>query len=345
MERTVKNDPVVAIAGVTGAVGPEFIATMDRRGFPVRRLKPLASARSAGKTIDFRGERIVIEELNERSFDGVDIALFSAGSGISKKFAPIAVKAGAVVVDNSSAFRMDPNVPLVIPEINAGRIRDHKGIIANPNCAAITALVPLWPIHRENRIKRVIIATYQAASGAGAAAMEELVESTRANLRGEVYPPKVMPHPYAFNLFNHNTAIDPETGYNDEETKVIRETRKIFEDERIAVGVTCVRVPVLRAHCEAITFECEKPITEDQVRAIMAQAPGVKVVDDRVKNYFPMPIDASGQDDVLVGRIRKDLSDPSGHSISMFVAADQLLKGAALNAVQIAELLPQRVMA
>jgi aspartate-semialdehyde dehydrogenase len=345
MERTVKNDPVVAIAGVTGAVGAEFIATMDRRGFPVRELKALASARSAGKTIDFRGERIVIEELNEHSFDGVNIALFSAGSGISRKFAPIAVKAGAVVVDNSSAFRMDPNVPLVIPEINAGRIRDHKGIIANPNCAAITALVPLWPIHRQNRIKRIIIATYQAASGAGAAAMEELVESTRANLDGKIYTPKVMPHPYAFNLFNHNTAVDPETGYNDEETKVIKETGKIFEDDNIAVGVTCVRVPVLRAHCEAITFECEKPITEAEVRRILATAPGVKIVDDRAKNHFPMPIDASGQDDVLVGRIRKDLSDASGHSIAMFVAADQLLKGAALNAIQIAELLPQRVTA
>jgi aspartate-semialdehyde dehydrogenase len=345
MERQVKNDPVVAIAGVTGAVGAEFIATMDKRGFRVGKLKALASARSAGKTIDFRGQKIVIEELNERSFEGVDIALFSAGGGISRKFAPIAVKAGAVVVDNSSAFRMDPNVPLVIPEINAGRIRDHKGIIANPNCAAITALVPLWPIHQKNRIKRVIISTYQAASGAGAAAMDELVESTRANLNGQVYVPKVMPHPYAFNLFNHNTAVDPETGYNDEETKVIKETRKIFEDEKIAVGVTCVRVPVLRAHCEAITFECEKEITEDQVRAILSNAPGVKIVDDRAKNYFPMPVDASGQDDVLVGRIRKDLSDPSGHSISMFVAADQLLKGAALNAIQIAELLPERVMA
>jgi aspartate-semialdehyde dehydrogenase len=345
MKRTVKNDPVVAIAGVTGAVGAEFIATMDRRGFPVRKLKPLASARSAGKTIDFHGKKVVIEELDERSFEGVDIALFSAGSGVSKKFAPIAVKAGAVVVDNSSAFRMDPNVPLVIPEINASRIRDHKGIIAVPNCAAITALVPLWPIHQNNRIRRVVISTYQAASGAGAAAMEELVESTRANLNGQVYTPKVMPHPYAFNLFNHNTAIDPETGYNDEETKVIKETRKIFEDDNIAVGVTCVRVPVLRAHCEAITFECEKPITEAEVRSILATAAGVKIVDDRAKNYFPMPIDASGQDDVLVGRIRKDLSDASGHSISMFVAADQLLKGAALNAIQIAELLPQRVTA
>ena len=345
MESAVKNDPVIAIARVTGAVGAEFIATMDRRGFRVGRLKALASARSAGKTIEFRGESIVIEELCERSFEGVDIALFSAGGAIARKFAPVAVRAGAVVIDNSSAFRTDPNVPLVIPEINAGRIREHKGIIANPNCAAITALVPLWPIHRRNRIRRVILSTYQAASGAGAAAMEELVESTRASLDGQAYPPKVMPHPYAFNLFNHNTPIDPETGYNDEETKVIKETRKIFEDERIAVGVTCVRVPVLRAHCEAITFECEDPISEDEVRAILSKAPGVRILDDRVRNYFPMPIDASGQDDVLVGRIRKDLSDPSGHSIAMFVAADQLLKGAALNAIQIAELLPQRAMA
>src|SRR3954463_15173327 len=345
MEDTLSNDPVVAIVGVTGAVGAEFIATMDKRNFRVGKLKALASARSAGKTIDFRGERIFTEELTPHSFHGVDIALFSAGGDISRKYAPIAVKSGAVVIDNSSAFRMDPDVPLVIPEINANRIRDHKGIIANPNCSAITALVPLWPIHKQNRIKRVIISTYQAAAGAGAAAMEELVESTRANLNGHVFTPKVMPHPYAFNLFSHNTAIDPETGYNDEETKVIKETRKIFEDDKIAIGVTCVRVPVLRAHCEAITFECERPITEDEVRAILARAPGVKIVDDRAKNYFPMPVDASGQDDVLVGRIRKDLSDPSGHSISMFVSADQLLKGAALNAIQIAELLPQRAMA
>ena len=340
-----KNDPVVAIVGVTGAVGAEFIATMDRRGFRVGRLKALASARSAGKTIDFRGEKIVIEELGDNSFDGVDIALFSAGAGISRKYAPVAVKAGAVVVDNSSAFRMDPDVPLVIPEINAVRIREHKGIIAVPNCAAITALVPLWPIHRLNRIKRVILSTYQAASGAGAAAMQELLDSTRACLEGQPYKPKVFPHSCAFNLFNHDTAIDPATGYNDEETKVMRETRKIFEDDRIAVGVTCVRVPVLRAHSEAITFECENPITEEEVRAVLLNAPGVKIVDDRVRNYFPMPVDASGQDDVLVGRIRRDLSDPSGHSISMFAAADQLLKGAALNAIQIAELLPRRVMA
>jgi aspartate-semialdehyde dehydrogenase len=341
----VTNDPVVAIVGVTGAVGAEFIATMDKRNFRVGKLKALASARSAGKTIDFRGERIFIDELTPHSFHGVDIALFSAGGSISRKFAPIAVKSGAVVVDNSSAFRMDPDVPLVIPEINVVRIRDHKGIIANPNCSAITALVPLWPIHKVNRIKRVILSTYQAASGAGAAAMEELKESTRASLDGRPFTPKVIPHPYAFNVFSHNTAVDPDTGYNDEESKVIKETRKIFEDEKIAVGVTCVRVPVLRAHCEAITFECEKPITESEVRRILTNAPGVRIVDDRVRNYFPMPIDASGQDDVLVGRIRNDLSDPTGHSIAMFVSADQLLKGAALNAIQIAELLPQRAMA
>ena len=248
METKVRRDPVVAIAGVTGAVGAEFIATMNRRGFPVRKLKPLASARSAGKTIDFRGEKIAIEELREDSFDGVDIALFSAGSGPSRKFSPIAVKAGAVVIDNSSAFRMDPDVPLAIPEINGRRIAEHRGIIAVPNCSAITALMPLWPIHRQNRIKRMIISTYQAASGAGAAAMAELVASTRANLAGESFTPKVLPHPYAFNVFNHDTRIDPETGHNEEETKVIKETRKIFEDDDIAVGVTCVRVPVLRAH-------------------------------------------------------------------------------------------------
>jgi len=345
METKVKNDPVVAIAGVTGAVGAEFIATMDKRAFRVGKLKALASARSAGKTIDFRGERITIEELDETSFEGVDIALFSAGASIARTFAPIAVKAGAVVIDNSSAFRMDPNVPLVIPEINADRIGNHKGIIAVPNCSAITALVPLWPIHRVNRIKRVILSTYQAASGAGAAAMQELVDSTRACLEGQAYQPTVLPHSYAFNLFNHDSAVDPATGYNGEETKVMQETRKIFEDDGIAVGATCVRVPVLRAHSQAITFECENPITEHEVRAILIDAPGVKIVDDRVKNYFPMPIDASGQDDVLVGRIRQDLSDASGHSISIFAAADQLLKGAALNAIQIAELLPQRAMA
>lgn len=333
------KNPVVAIVGATGAVGAEFIGCLTKRNFPVGKLIALASARSAGKTLEFRGQQLAVEELTEDSFTGVDIALFSAGSSIARKFAPGAVKAGAVVIDNSSAFRMEKGVPLVIPEINAARIKGHTGIIANPNCSAITALVPLWPIHRQNRIKRVIISTYQAASGAGAAAMRELVDATRAHLDGKAFEQKVLPHPYAFNVFSHNTAIDPETGYNDEETKVIRETRKIFEDQEIAVGVTCIRVPVLRAHSQAITFECERPISEAEVRAILSDAPGVRIVDDRVKNYFPMPLDASGQDDVLVGRIRQDVSDPSGRSVAMFVAADQLLKGAALNAVQIAEYL------
>ena len=251
----------------------------------------------------------------------------------------IAVQAGAVVVDNSSAFRMDPSVPLVIPEINPEAIATHKGIIANPNCSTIIAITPLWPIHRVNRVRRLIAATYQAASGAGAAAMEELRESTRAHLEGRAYENTVLPHPYAFNLFSHNAKVDLETGYNEEETKMIKETQKIFADPDIRISATCIRVPVLRAHSEALNFECERPITASDVRRILADAPGVKLVDDAERNYFPMPQDASGQGDILVGRIRQDVSDPSGRSIAMFVAGDQLLKGAALNAVQIAELL------
>lgn len=329
----------VAIVGATGAVGREFVGCLESRGVPLASLKLLASARSAGQKQTFRGQELTIEELKEDSFNGVDIALFSAGSGISRQYAPIAVKAGAVVVDNSSAFRADPAIPLVVPEINAHRLKDHKGIIANPNCAAITTLVPLWPVHQANPVRRLIISTYQAASGGGAALMEELEQSTRAYLDGKPYEPKVVKHPYAFNLFSHNTAIDMATGYNDEESKVIKETKKIFEDDKIAVSATCVRVPVLRAHSVSMTFECERPITPQEVKALLAKAPGVRIVDDWANNYFPMPKDASGQGDVLAGRIRKDLSDPSGKSISMFVAADQLLKGAALNAVQIAELL------
>jgi aspartate-semialdehyde dehydrogenase len=301
-------------------------------------LRLFASARSAGKTLPFRGKPLPVRELTEDGFNGVNVGLFSAGSSTSKRFAPIAVRKGVVVVDNSSAFRMDRDVPLVVPEINSEALRGHAGIIANPNCAAIISITPLWPIHRHNRIKRLIISTYQAASGAGAAAMEELRESTRAYLDGREYKNTVLPHPYAFNLFSHNTRIDPATGYNEEETKVIQETRKIFADPDIRVSATCVRVPVLRAHCVAVTFECERPIRAAEVRDTLMTAPGVKLVDDPERNYFPMPKDASGQDAILVGRIRQDLSDPSGHSVSMFVAGDQLLKGAALNAVQIAEL-------
>ncbi len=337
--RPSSSSPVVAIVGATGAVGVELIKCLEARRFPVSELRLLASARSAGKTLPYQGRSLRVAELNEESLRGVDIALFSAGGSVSKRFAPIAARAGAVVVDNSSAFRMDPAVPLVVPEINPQAIAAHRGIIANPNCSTIIAITPLWPIHRVNPIRRMIVATYQAASGAGAAAMEELREGTRAYLEGRPFEPKVLPHPYAFNLFSHNSRIDPATGYNEEETKVIRETHKIFGDESIRVSATCVRVPVLRAHSIAIHFECERPITPADVRDIVQTAPGVKLVDDPEKNYFPMPLDASGKDPILVGRIRQDVSDAGGRSIAVFVSGDQLLKGAALNAVQIAEYL------
>ena len=333
------SNPVVAIAGATGAVGVEMLHCLEKRNFPVSKLKLLASARSAGKTMTFRGEEITVEELTEQSFEGVDIAFFSAGGSISRKFADAVKRSGAVMIDNSSAFRMDPDVPLVVPEINPEAAAHHKGIIANPNCSTIIAITPLWPIHQKNRIKRIISATYQAASGAGQAAMDELEDATRAHLAGEPFEQKIIPHPYPFNVFSHNSSIDPETGYNEEELKMVKETKKIFSDPDIRVTATCVRVPVLRAHCEAIDFECENPISAAEVKDILSTAPGVKVVDDREGNYFPMPKDASGEDEILVGRIRQDISDPSGRSISIFVAGDQLLKGAALNAVQIGELL------
>ncbi|HET9107394.1 MAG TPA: aspartate-semialdehyde dehydrogenase [Steroidobacteraceae bacterium] len=337
--RSAGSAPVVAIVGATGAVGIELIRCLEERRFPMSELRLFASARSAGKTLPFEGRPLPVRELKEDSFRGVDIALFSAGGSTSRQFGPLAVQQGAVVVDNSSAFRMDPSVPLVVPEINPEAVRGHRGIIANPNCSTIIAITPLWPVHRVNPVRRMIVSTYQAASGAGAAAMEELRESTRAYLEGRPYESRVLPHPYAFNLFSHNASIDPQTGYNEEETKVVRETHKIFGDDSIRIAATCVRVPVLRAHSIAINFECERPITPEQVRAIVQTAPGVKLVDDPQRNYFPMPKDASGQDAILVGRIRRDISDPSGRSIALFVAGDQLLKGAALNAVQIAELL------
>ena len=333
------HPPIVAIVGATGAVGVEFLRCLEERNFPLAELRLFASARSAGKHLAFRGQSLVVHELTEQSFSGVDIALFSAGGSLSKKFGPIAAKAGAVVIDNSSAFRMNPDVPLIVPEINPQEINNHKGIIANPNCSTIIAIVPLWPLHKINRITRIIAATYQAASGAGAAAMQELLEATKAALNGQEYPPTVLPHPYAFNVFSHNASVDLHTGYNEEEIKMVKETRKIFGDPDIRISATCVRVPVLRAHCESLTVEFMSPIQADQVRDILSHAPGVKVVDQREKNYFPMPRDASGQGDILVGRIRNDLSDPTGRSIALFVAGDQLLKGAALNAVQIAELL------
>jgi aspartate-semialdehyde dehydrogenase len=331
--------PVVAIVGATGAVGVEMIGCLERRNFPLAELRLLASARSAGKKLKFRGQALTVRELVESSFDGVDLALFSAGGAASKKFAPLAVRAGATVIDNSSAFRMDPAVPLVVPEINREALRSHRGIIANPNCTAIISITPLWPIHQANRIVRLLIASYQSASGAGAAAMEELREATRAYLEGRAFEQRVMPHPFAFNVFSHNTRVDPVSGYNEEEIKVREETRKIFGDPELRVSATCIRVPVLRAHSVAISFECERPISAEEARRIIAAAPGVQLVDDRERNYFPMPRDASGGDAILAGRIRQDVSDPSGRSIALFVAGDQLLKGAALNAVQIAEAL------
>jgi len=336
---TVRNKkiPVVAIAGATGAVGVELMQCLEQRKFPLAELRLLASARSVGKKMKFRGADVAVQELTDESLEGVDIALFSAGGAQSKRFAPAAVKAGAVVVDNSSAFRMDPNTPLVVPEINAGELAKHHGIIANPNCVAIVAATPLWPLHQAKRIKRIVMSTYQAASGAGAAAMEELSESTKAYLEGRAFTPKVLPHPYAFNVFSHNTKVDPETGYNEEETKVMQECRKIFGVPDLRVTATCVRVPVLRAHCIAMNVEFEAPLSPAEARAILAKAPGVRVVDELERNYFPMPVDASGKDEVLVGRIRKDVSDPTGATLSLFVAGDQLRKGAALNAVQIAE--------
>ncbi|RKK01802.1 aspartate-semialdehyde dehydrogenase [Pseudoroseomonas wenyumeiae] len=335
-------NPVVAIVGATGAVGVELLHCLEARGFPLSRLKLLASPRSAGKTLPFRSQDLVVEALDEASFEGVDIALFSAGSGISKRYAAAAVKAGAVVVDNSSAFRMDPDVPLVVPEVNAAALAGHRGVIANPNCVAAIATVALAPLHRAHPIRRLTAATYQAASGAGAAAMEELRESTAAYLRGESFEPKVLPHPYAFNLFSHNADMDVETGYNGEETKVVAETRRILDAQALPIGITCIRVPVLRAHAMALTVEFDEVVSPEEARALLAKAPGLRLVDDREKNHFPMPSEASGADDVLVGRIRTDIGDPSGRSLALFVAGDQLLKGAALNAVQIAELLLKR---
>ncbi|HVH81155.1 MAG TPA: aspartate-semialdehyde dehydrogenase [Stellaceae bacterium] len=333
--------PRVAIVGATGAVGQELLSILAERDFPVGELRLLASPRSAGRVLTFRDHDIGVEILGEQSFAGIDLALFSAGSGTAREWAPVAVRHGAIVVDNSSAFRMNPAVPLVVPEINGTEIARHDGILAVPNCAAIIAITPLWPIHRRNRIRRLILSTYQAASGAGAAAMDELVASTRAYLAGEPFAPRVLPHPYAFNLFSHDTKIDPSTGYNEEETKVINETRKIFGEPELRVGVTCIRVPVLRAHAVSVTLECDRPISPEEARALIADAPGCRLVNDPERNHFPMPLEATGQDDILVGRIRRDLSDPSGRSLSLFVTGDQLRKGAALNAVQIAErLLP-----
>lgn len=326
----------VAILGATGAVGIELLELLASRQFPIADLKLLASPRSAGRTMQFQGENLPIEVVGEHSFDKVDIVLASAGGSTSKAWAPKAVEAGAVVIDNSSAFRMDSTVPLVVPEVNPEAVTSHRGIIANPNCTTILMAVAVWPLHQIQPVKRLVAATYQSASGAGARAMEEMKQQAQAILQGETPKAEIFPYPLAFNLFPHNSQLN-ELGYCEEEMKMVNETRKIFNAPQMRITATCVRVPVLRAHSEAINLEFDSPFAVEQARSILSQAPGVKLVDDWKANYFPMPFEASGQDEVLVGRIRQDISHPCG--LELWLCGDQIRKGAALNAVQIAELL------
>jgi len=328
----------IAIAGATGAVGADMISTLERRDFPVGNLRLLASSRSVGKKLKFKGEELPVEELKSDSFKDIDIALFSAGAARSKEFARHAVAAGAVVVDNSSAFRMDDEVPLVVPEVNPDAVRDHNGIIANPNCSTIIMLVAVNPLHKAAKVKRIVAATYQAASGAGAAAMRELEEQTRELLDGGDPASQAFVHRLAFNLFPHIDVFQ-ENGYTKEEMKMVLESRKIMGHPELMVSCTCVRVPVPRAHSEALNIEFEREITPDEARRIISEAPGVELRDDPSANVYPMPADASGEDDVFVGRIRQDISRDDKRGLDIFVSGDQLLKGAALNAVQIAELL------
>ena len=329
----------VAVAGATGAVGIEMIQTLEKRNFPVRSLRLFASERSRGKSLPFRGKDIPVEVLAADVFKGIDIALFSAGASRSREFAHVAAGAGAVVIDNSSAFRMEPDVPLVVPEINPEDVFLHKGIIANPNCCTAILVVAIYPLHKVNPVRRMVVSTYQAASGAGAKAMAELEEQTAQVLKGN-HNVKIeaLPQRIAFNLFPQVDAF-LDNGYTKEEMKFQNESRKIMHAPHLMVSATCVRVPVLRAHSEAANLEFERPITPAEVRKLLSKAPGVKVVDDPAAKRYPMPIDASGEYDVLVGRIRQDCSRTDGRGIELFVSGDQLLKGAALNAVQIAEVL------
>jgi len=338
------NGPRVAIAGVSGAVGQEFIRVLTERHFPYSDVKMLASSRSAGKEVVFDGETCVIEELTEQSFDGVDIALFSAGGSISKKFGPIAAGKGCFVVDNSSAFRMTDGIPLVIPEVNPEAMADYKlgkkkgGIIANPNCSTIIALMAVTPIHRAVGVKRMIASTYQAASGAGALAMAELEQQTRDVLNGDPVTMNVFSWQYAFNLFSHNAPMT-NNGYNEEEMKMVNETKKIWGTNDVSIAATCIRVPVMRAHAESINLTLCSELDELDAKELLSKAAGLKIIDDRASNRFPTPLEASDKDDVFVGRIRQDISQPGKLGLEIFVCGDQIKKGAALNAVQIAELL------
>ena len=329
-----REDLHIAIVGVTGAVGVEMLKTLEKRNFPVGQLTPLASARSVGKTLPFRGEELTVRELTRDSFAGVDIALFSAGGGTSAEFAPAAVEAGAVVVDNSSAFRMDDSVPLVVPEINAADVAGHKGIIANPNCSTIVTVMALHPLHQAFGVKRMFASTYQAVSGSGAMGIAELERQVGEINEGREATREVYPHQIAFNVLPH-VDVFLDNGYTKEEMKMVHESRKIMGLPHFQASVTCVRVPVYRAHSIAVSAEFEKPVSVDLAREAIGAAPGIDLNDDVAANGYPLPLELAGRDNCQVGRIRKDCA--MGNGLSFWVAGDQLLKGAALNAVQIAE--------
>lgn len=326
---------VVAICGATGIVGREFLRVLDQREFPIRELRLLASDQSAGKMrLPFRGESLPVEETTAEAFRGIELALFSAGADVSRELAPVAAAEGAVVVDNSAAWRMDPDVPLIVPEVNPEDIRQHHGIIANPNCSTIQMVVALNPLHQANPLRRVIVDTYQSVSGAGGAAVDELAAQTSAVLAGRPGLVEVLPHQIAFNVLPQIDAL-MDDGYFEEEWKMIHETRKIMHLPDLPISATCVRVPVAISHSEAVHAEFERPIAASEARALLAEAPGVVVVDNPAAGLYPQPIDAEGRDEVFVGRVRQDASHPNG--LAMFVVCDNVRKGAALNAVQILE--------
>ncbi len=326
----------IAILGATGAVGQELLQLLDERRFPVAELIPLASPRSAGQVLAWQDQQLQVQPVTAEAFAGVDLVLASAGGSVSKQWAPVAAAAGAVVIDNSSAFRLDPSVPLVVPEVNPQAAFGHRGIIANPNCTTILLTLALAPLQARRSIRRVVVSTYQSASGAGARAMEELQRLSRTVLDGGEPVSEVLPHSLAFNLFLHNSPLQA-NGYCEEELKMLNETRKIMALPDLRLSATCVRVPVLRAHSEAVNIEFEQPFPVDEARALLAAAPGVELLEDFEANRFPMPTDVTGRDPVAVGRIRQDLSDP--HALELWLCGDQIRKGAALNAIQIAELL------
>jgi aspartate-semialdehyde dehydrogenase len=331
---TQKDTYTVAVVGATGAVGAEMIETLEERKFPVGVLRPLASFRSAGGRVTFHDQEHLVRELTKDSFEDVDIALFSAGADISREFAPIAAKAGAVVIDNSSAWRMGKDVPLVVPEVNRADIAKHKGIIANPNCSTIQMVIALKPLHDRARIRRIVVTTFQSVSGTGKEAMDELLEQSQDLLSFKEPTPNVFPHQIAFNCVPHIDDFLP-SGYTKEEMKLLNETRKIMGDDSIRVTATTVRVPVYVGHSESVNIETEKKLTANEARAILCEAPGVLLYDDPVHKIYPMPIDVAGKDEVFVGRIREDESIPNG--LNLWIVADNLRKGAALNAIQIAE--------